>query len=44
MRDEYDDVGDDVGNAHQQPHERKAGGVIGQEIHGAGEKVTLDND
>ena len=42
MWDEDDDVGDDVGDTHQQPDIGEAGRVISQEIYTAGEKVALN--
>ena len=42
MWEEYNNVGYDVTNTHQQPDEGKTGGVSGQEVHRAGEKVALD--
>ena len=42
MWEEDNDVGDDVANTHQQPDEGEAGGIIGQEIHSAGQEVALN--
>ena len=42
MWEEYNDVGDDVANTHQQPDEGKAGRVTDQKIYRAGEEVALN--